>query len=310
MALKIMILGFILITAILILKYKPVYEVKTESEILGYVENSEDFSKMINDEILSQTEETLESISLKEEPKYELKLIERTQDTNEYEVLYTLNENAVRIYKYYSIALNDKTTEFVDTLEEAKQIVEDIKEEYNDKDIQLQVNELYTEDKDSIDIESIKIAEASLEKEAQKILDEKAAKEALARINGINISVLPVSGTISSRYGAVSSIRSGAHTGLDIACSSGTKIKVVAKGTVTFASYNGSYGNLIKISHGNGIETWYAHCSAIYVKVGDKVSAGDVIGAVGSTGNSTGPHLHLEIRIDGSPVNPQKYLYK
>ena len=121
--------------------------------------------------------------------------------------------------------------------------------------------------------------------------------------------VAPVSGSISSRFGSRSSVRSSAHTGLDIACSSGTGIRPAAAGTVTFAAYNGSYGNLIKIDHGNGYETWYAHCSAIYVSPGQYVDTGSVIGAVGQTGNATGPHLHLEIRIGGSPVNPQNYLY-
>ena len=107
----------------------------------------------------------------------------------------------------------------------------------------------------------------------------------------------------------VSRIRSGAHTGTDIACTTGTDIKVVADGTVTFAQRNGSYGNLIKVDHGNGVETWYAHCSKLYATVGQQVKAGDVIAAVGSTGNSTGPHLHLEIRVDGVAINPQKYLY-
>ena len=78
---------------------------------------------------------------------------------------------------------------------------------------------------------------------------------------------------------------------------------------VTFASYNGSYGNLVKVDHGNGVETWYAHTSKMLVKAGDAVKAGDVIAKVGSTGNSTGPHLHLEIRINGEHVDPQDYLY-
>ena len=71
-----------------------------------------------------------------------------------------------------------------------------------------------------------------------------------------------------------------------------------------------SYGKLIKISHGNGVETWYAHCSSLYGTVGQQVNAGEVIAAVGSTGNSTGNHLHLEIRVNGKTLNPQKYLYK
>ena len=93
------------------------------------------------------------------------------------------------------------------------------------------------------------------------------------------------------------------------AAPTGTAIKAVASGTVTCASYSGAYGNLVKVSHGNGVETWYGHTSKMYVSVGQSVSANDVIAAVGSTGNSTGPHLHFEIRINGSHVNPQKYLY-
>lgn len=120
---------------------------------------------------------------------------------------------------------------------------------------------------------------------------------------------MPVSGTISSRYGVSSSIRSSKHTGLDIAANQGTQIKVVADGTVTCASYSGSYGYLVKVDHGNGVETWYAHTSKMYVKEGQEVKAGDVIALVGSTGNSTGPHLHFEVRINGEHVNPQNYLY-
>ena len=106
-----------------------------------------------------------------------------------------------------------------------------------------------------------------------------------------------------------SSIRSSKHTGLDIAAPKGTPIKVIADGKVTFAAQSGSYGYLVKVDHGNGVETWYAHTSKMYVTVGEEVKAGDVIAAVGSTGNSTGPHLHLEVRINGEHVNPQKYLY-
>ena len=129
-------------------------------------------------------------------------------------------------------------------------------------------------------------------------------------INGIKLAYTPVNGTISSRYGVSSRIRSSTHTGLDIAAPQGTAIKAVAEGNVTCASYSGSYGNLVKIDHGNRIETWYAHTSKMYVTAGQKVEAGEVIAAVGSTGNSTGAHLHLEIRINGQHVNPQQYLYK
>ena len=129
-------------------------------------------------------------------------------------------------------------------------------------------------------------------------------------VNGIYLATIPVSGRITSRFGSIESVRSGAHTGLDIAAPNGTKILAVADGVVTAASSAGTYGNLVVISHGNGIETYYAHCSRILVKVGQKVSSGDNIALVGSTGNSTGNHLHLEVRINGKAVNPQRYLYR
>ena len=125
---------------------------------------------------------------------------------------------------------------------------------------------------------------------------------------GLNL-IRPISGTITSRFGSISRVRSGAHTGLDIAASTGTPIKAAASGTVTFAGTKRAYGKMIVISHGNGIETYYGHCSKLYAEVGDKVSQGETIAAVGSTGNSTGPHLHLEIRVNGVAYNPQNYVY-
>lgn len=97
---------------------------------------------------------------------------------------------------------------------------------------------------------------------------------------------------------------------MDIAAPNGTKIKAAADGEVTYSGWMSGYGNLIIISHGNGIQTYYGHCSKLYVSKGTKVSAGDTIAAVGSTGNSTGNHLHFEIRKNGVQINPQKYLYK
>ena len=125
---------------------------------------------------------------------------------------------------------------------------------------------------------------------------------------GIDL-IKPISGKISSKFGSRSSIRSGAHTGLDIAAPKGTPIKAAASGTVIFAGRKGSLGNLVVISHGNGIQTYYGHCSTINVTKGDYVSQGAVVAKVGSTGNSTGNHLHLEIRVNGVARNPQNYLY-
>ncbi len=177
----------------------------------------------------------------------------------------------------------------------------------------LTILEKYTQNEEEANTQDVEVAKTEVQTKVTEEIEEKEEQEridAMPDVNGIKLAMTPISGTITSRYGASSSIRKSTHTGLDIAAKKGTDIKVVADGTVIFAKYNGSYGNLVKVDHGNGVETWYAHTSKMYVTVGQEVKAGDVIAAVGSTGNSTGPHLHFEIRINGEHVNPQNYLYR
>lgn len=117
--------------------------------------------------------------------------------------------------------------------------------------------------------------------------------------------IWPVSGPITSPYG----MRWGSlHPGIDIGAGMGTPIHAAATGRVLVASYSGGYGNLVVLDNGRGIATAYAHQSRIAVSVGQQVSQGQVIGYVGSTGFSTGPHLHFEVRVDGSTVDPMGYL--
>jgi hypothetical protein len=124
-------------------------------------------------------------------------------------------------------------------------------------------------------------------------------------------SFLPVSGTITSRFGGRRhpfSRRYQFHEGVDIAARSGTSIRVPGKGVVVFSGKQGGYGNVIVINHGYGIRTRYAHNSANLVKVGDRVAKGQVIARVGSTGISTGPHVHFEVEVNGNVVDPIKFV--
>ena len=95
---------------------------------------------------------------------------------------------------------------------------------------------------------------------------------------------------------------------MDIAAGAGSNIYAADGGTVVTVDYNVARGNYIVVSHGNGMSTLYQHCSAIYASVGQKVSQGDAIAAVGSTGYSTGPHLHFEVWVNGVPVDPSGYI--
>ena len=118
-------------------------------------------------------------------------------------------------------------------------------------------------------------------------------------------------GYISSGFGYRTQPIAGAstnHKGIDFAAATGTPIYAAAAGTVISAGYAGNAGNLLVISHGNGLLTYYMHCNAIYVSAGQKVSRGQNVAAVGTTGNSTGPHLHFQVMLNGTPVNPANYL--
>ncbi len=295
-------LGFII--AIIIIKYKPMYEVKISGEEVGYTQNKKALNEMVRSNIENLSNNNIDNVILKKSPEYELKLVERTKEDDKNDILIAVQKELEITYKYYEIALNGEVIEKVDTIQNAEQIVKEIQDD-TDQEIILTVNEKITQNVEDMKTNTLETAKTNIIKKLNI-----NTTEEIANINGIKIATLPVTGVISSRYGASSSIRSSRHTGLDIAAKTGTPIKVVANGIVAFAAESGSYGYLVKVDHGNGVETWYAHTSKMYVKQGQKVKAGDIIAAVGNTGNSTGSHLHLEVRVNGQHVNPQKYLYK
>ena len=117
--------------------------------------------------------------------------------------------------------------------------------------------------------------------------------------------IWPCDGVVVSGFG----MRWGRmHEGIDIGCAYGTPNRAAAAGTVIYAGWLGGYGNLVVVDHGNGLSTAYAHASSILVSVGQTVSQGQTVSLVGSTGHSTGPHLHFEVRVNGVAVDPLPYL--
>jgi len=123
--------------------------------------------------------------------------------------------------------------------------------------------------------------------------------------SGSGVLGWPVSGPVTSGFG----LRWGRmHEGIDIAVAEGTPVRAAGAGTVIYAGWMGGYGNLVVVDHGNGLSTAYAHNSSLGVGVGQSVTAGQVVSYSGNTGNSTGPHVHFEVRVNGSPVDPLGYL--
>jgi len=132
-----------------------------------------------------------------------------------------------------------------------------------------------------------------------------------ASTGSVTPDIWPVSGVVSSHFGfrvSPGGIGSTYHEGLDIASSYGNTVHATANGRITQAGWVNGYGYLVEIDHGNGIKTRYGHNSAILVSVGDQVVQGQTISLIGSTGNSTGPHCHYEVRVNGEAVDPTLFL--
>jgi murein DD-endopeptidase MepM/ murein hydrolase activator NlpD len=123
----------------------------------------------------------------------------------------------------------------------------------------------------------------------------------------------PIEGILRSSFGGRSDPFSGEgafHTGIDLSAPTGTSVHVSADGVVVSARWSGAYGKLVVVDHGNGLQTYYAHLSSFLVVPGEEVRRGQVIALSGATGRATGPHMHYEVRVAGTPVNPYKYLAK
>lgn len=302
-------IALFIIMLIILFKFNLVCEVTIAGETVGYVANKNEFENKVND-IINKEEEAKLFTTIENMPEYKLKLVDKSEKTNEETILAKLEENSETTYKLYAVTLGGEEKTVLASLDEAEKIVDEMTSKYED-DLELDIGIVDVITTNKKDETTVKVAKQSLSEDIEEKIDEIEEEIEIEShtVQGIYLEVTPVSGIITSRFGNRESIRSYGHTGLDIAAPAGTPIKVTADGEVTFSGYSGGYGYVVKVSHGNGIETYYAHCSELYVSAGEKVEAGDIIAAVGSTGNSTGNHLHFEVRIDGVEVNPQNYLY-
>lgn len=311
---------FLIICAVALF-FKPIYSVTINGEAVGYSKDKSKLQAKINKYIESGEggeNSNIAFVQVDNMPEYKLCLLKRNIVTNDDEIFEKIKQSGVVYYKYYAIMEGEEEKAYVSDFSQAEEIVTKLKEKNSNNIDKIAILELY--DTDLKEFAEVEATVAALYQ--QKVVEVKkvTTTKSTGTVNtstsisynkptlGINL-IRPVSGIITSRFGAASSRRVSKHTGLDIAASTGTKIKACAGGTVTFSGYKGSYGYMVVINHGNGVETYYGHCSKLYVTAGQKVNQGDVIAAVGNTGNSTGPHLHLEIRVNGVAYNPQNYLY-
>lgn len=237
------------------------------------------------------------------------------------------DNNMLKEYEAIRQDVADKKEATANKKEQLRILQEEVEVEQNSLEALVEKKqeelEQYEEDISDKSSEMAKYAEEIQKKEAEieKILLEKAKEDGYDSFGAVKapedassagfIWPLSVKGRISSRFGKRKAPTAGAstyHKGVDIAAPQGTAIYAVKGGTVTVSTYSNSAGNYVMINHGNGLYTAYMHASKLHVKVGDKVTQGQTIAAVGSTGYSTGPHLHFSVITNGSYVDPLKYL--
>ena len=314
-----------IIAGIVAFVFKPIYSVTLNGELIGYCSKKSKLQAKIDEYIEKGNGDNsnLAFVQVDSMPQYKMCLLKRNVETNDDEIFQKVTGNGTAYYKYYAVLEDSEEKAYVADFATAESIIEGLKEKDSDNIEDLSIIEKY--ETKLADFVTKEDAISSLYKEKPVVVKQvTVAKASSSSSSGsfstsrnmsqskvsLGVSLIkPITGTISSRFGASSSIRSGAHTGLDIASSAGSPIKAARSGTVSFAGWKGSYGNLLVISHGNGVQTYYGHCSKLYVSSGQSVSQGQTVAAVGSTGNSTGPHLHFEIRVNGVAYNPQNYVY-
>ena len=306
--------------------YKPIYSVTINGEQVGYSVNKSELQTKINNYLeKGEGQANVAFVQVDNLPQYKLCLLKRNIVTNDDEIFEKIKAQGTTYYKYYAILEDNEEKYYVSDFLNAESIINQLKEKQSNNLENISILEKYeTELKEFSTSDQVVVALYKEPIKQRTVISKTNTTGNLYTATGtVNTSlktsgskvkiglnlIKPVSGTITSRFGARSSIRRSLHTGLDISAPTGTKIKAAAGGKVTFAGRKGSYGNLIVITHDNGVQTYYGHCSKLYVSAGTKVSQGEVIAAVGSTGNSTGPHLHLEVRVNGVAYNPQNYVY-
>ena len=265
-------------------------------------------------------EENVAFVQIDELPQYSMCLLKKGIVTNDEEIYDTVKETGVTYYRYYAISEDDEEKTYLASFGEAEDAIDTLKDKESTNASDLTIVEKYETELPELTTTSDAVSDLYKAKKKTKTVASSsgsnyssagAGKVSTSRgLNNEKVNLgmsltRPISGVLTSRYG----YRWGrTHTGIDIGAPTGTAIKAAASGTVTFSGWKGSLGKLVVITHENGIQTYYGHCSQLIASTGDKISAGQVIAKVGSTGRSTGSHLHFEIRIKGASINPQSYI--
>ncbi len=305
------------------MKYRLVYGVKINNEDVGYVSSKIALENKIDDFVKNGDSENVGYVINNSILEYNLLLVKKDTQVADAQIFAQVKDNCDVYYKVYAVLADNKEEALVATFEEAQYIVDEVNKLQEDDstkseivveekylqeyelsgDIEVVVNDIYEPIKVANQVaKEIKSTPAAVKTVSEDVL--LALKENLRDLTfGMPLNN-PV---ITSRFGWRS--RTRYHYGIDLAKPTGSPISVAEDGIITYAGWCGDYGYLVKVQHAGDYETYYGHCSKLLLGVGSEVTKGDTIALVGSTGRSSGPHLHFEIRYQGTPLNPEVFLY-
>ena len=273
-----MLLGFSLF-------YNIGYSIQIDDEFIGYTNSKHEIEVLIN-EYLNNTENLNGGyIKMNKNIKYKLAIFFSSKEIGQKDIIYFLRNNSTRYYKMFVLENNGNKLFFLNS-GDAHTIANDLNEFSSNENVC--ISEYYDT-----------FLTCSEEAEINKFVSD--YKDSTINDYYYSFKKPILRGTVTSRYGG----RWGrTHNGIDIADSLGTEIYASQDGSVIFSGNAGAYGNLIKIEHKYGYVTYYAHCNKLLVNVGDYVKQGQLIAKMGSTGRSTGSHVHFEVRHNGEILNP------
>lgn len=268
------------------------YKIQIGDETIGYTDNKDKIQNLVDTYL--QNTKCLNGgyIEMNKNIEYKFAIFFKGKEIKTQDLIYYIHNNSLRYYKTYLLEDGMGNELSFLTYNEAQNILDDLCE--FDKDAKINILEHYDT-----------YLNVSSNEEVSNLVEQ--YKEYIVTNYRYSFKKPTASGIVTSRYGS----RWGrTHTGIDIADNLGTKITAAQDGMVIFAGDAGAYGNLIQIEHQYGYVTYYAHCNKILVKKGQTVEQGQLIARMGSTGRSTGTHVHFEIRLNGIILNPYDCIFE
>ena len=295
--------------------YKPAVKAYINGKFIGYFTSEQNFDEVYNSLVTEkQNTDSNVKVYLESEPTFETSYI-KNELLLEQNLYTNLRSELKTEYTMYNVSVNNEIKMTFSTKDDASKYAEKLKSEVSKLNV-----EVKEEKKEELEnITTIERADAIL----KDIVDRNKPVETPKYTYVYNYNPNATAPTIGPA--SVAATGSGVwpsverrvnchymgyagHTGIDIGGAIGTAIYAYRSGTVAFSGWGTGYGKYIKINHGDGMVTYYAHCSELLVSAGQTVSEGQMICKIGVTGYTTGPHLHFEIRINGVPVNPYPYI--